>query len=294
MQLITEQVKSEITKRLKERKQSLRGLGAKRQTPAEQYKYLIDISMKFQRVVLDALNTNYGRHKIFDDRPSLRLVTAAVNRSEAMAATFASDGHVYHFDSRSTNGTKSKDLANIVDSNFGDEFTMETTPPSAVNTDASGKSSKEQGTISVRQFPGSTVVDDHLPSTAEVAKSQRGWILGWLRRIYRESRGFEIGTVNANLLATIMRDQSRKWENIALGYVADVIVLTNTFVHDLLHEVCPVRRVRDGILELLAEQLHARYEAAIKHVEFLLAVELNGTPSTQNHYFNDNLQKWYV
>ena len=236
--------------------------------------------MEFQRVVVDALATNYGRHKMFKDHPSLRLVTAAVNRSEAMATMFAKDGHAYH---------------------FGDEAKLDEDAASDMDVDEDEEDQDEPGTsldqsvqISVRQYLSRTAIDDLLPSTSDVAKPQRGKTFDWLRRVYRDSRGYEIGTVNPTLLASIMKEQARKWEDIALGYVADVIVLTHTFINDLLHQVCPTQRVRENILSLLMDQLCTKYKAAIEHVVFLLAVDLDGTPSTLNHYFNDNLQKWYV
>ena len=285
LRLIDSQVKSEVAKRLKTSKQALHDLGAKRQTPAEQYQYLIEMSMKFQSIVVDALATNYGRHGMFWDHPSLRLVTAAVNRSESMAEMFAKNGHTYEFE-----GLSAVDMTQVEDSSPEMEFGSKEQVQVSNAPEPLGLSR----TSPVREFIVRTSVDDLLPSTLEVAAPKRGEVFDWLRSIYRDSRGFEIGTVNTTLLATLMKEQSRKWVDIALGYVADVIVLTHTFVCDLLQQVCPTRRVREGILSLLMEQLCIRYKAAIKHVEFLLVVELGGTPSTLNHYFNDNLQKWYV
>ena len=243
--------------------------------------------MKFQNIVVDALATNYGRYGIFRNRPSLRLVTAAVNRSEAMATMFATNGHTYQFEGRSANEARQD--------GSDDEAHSETSHDPASDDDPLPvQSSDQSGTSSVRQYLDHTVVDDLLPNTLRVAKPQHEEIFDWLHSIYRDSRGFEIGTVNPTLLANIMKEQSRKWKDIALGYVADLIVLTHTFVNDLLEEVCPTQRLREGILSLLMDHLCVRYKAIIKHVDFLLNVELNGTPSTLNHYFNDNLQKWYA
>ena len=293
MGLTTDQVKAEITKRLKASKQGLTDLGGKRQTPTEQYQYLIEISMKYQRIVADALASNYGRFKVFQDNSTLRLVTATVNRSETMATMFAENGHTYRFEGSLRNEANSAGDADLhMGINSVEEIMRQM---SATNDDeGSGKSSGPTRTIPVRQLLDHTGISDQLPDTEEVSQPLRDGILDWLRTIYRESRGFEIGTVNPSLLAIIMKEQSRKWEHIALGYVADIIVLTHSFVNKLLDEVCPTRRVREGIRSLLGEELSVRYKAAIKHVEFLLDVELNGTPSTLNHYFNDNLQKGYV
>lgn len=289
-------MKSEVIKRLKTSKQALNDLGAKRQSPAEQYQYLTEISMEFQRVVGDAVMSNYGRYSIFKDHKSLRLVTATVNRSEAMSTMFAQYGHTYRFEGHTTNeqvpeGDASSDVD--IDGEVVAEMNNAATSPPSDEFEVSAEPPDQHSTISVRQFLHRTDVDDLLPATMTITKPRRGQIFNWLRGIYQESRGFEIGTVNPTLLALVMKEQSHKWEDIALGYVADLIVLTHSFVNDLLHEVCPVRRVRDGILSLLMDQLCERYKVAIKQVKFLLSVDLDGTPSTLNHYFNDNLQKWY-
>ena len=251
--------------------------------------------MEFQRVVVDALATNYGRHKIFKDHPSLRLVTTAVNRSEAMSTMFAKDGHTYHF---ADEAKLAEDGGSDLDADEEDQAELAEDDASEMDDDedqAEADTPLDQSVrMSVRQYLGRTAIDDLLPNTSDVAKPQRGKTFNWLRGVYRDSRGYEIGTVNPTLLASIMKEQARKWEDIALGYVADVIVLTHTFINDLLYELCPTRRVREGVLSLLMDQLCTKYKAAIEHVVFLLAVDLDGTPSTLNHYFNDNLQKWYV
>lgn len=89
-----------------------------------------------------------------------------------------------------------------------------------------------------------------------------------------------------------MKRQSVKWKSLALGYISDIMTIVHTFVVDLLRVVCPIERVRMGIMSLLMDRLVERYTSATSHVEFLLEIELDGTPATLNHYFNDNLNKW--
>ena len=284
------QVKIEIARRLRESTQALQGLGTKRQTPGEQVQYLISMSTAFQDFVKEALATDYGRHKIFMDNPNLRLVTAAVNRSEDMAKMFAKEGHTYRFAGRSTNDTKlAKDSAPDSDVDSDDEI-----PPWRGSLSKAKHLVAHPPTSLVRQYLKPTAVDHLVPITSAVEKPQGGEIFDWLRMIYRDSRGYEIGTVNPTLLGTIMREQARKWYDIALGYIGDIIVLTHTFINDLLHEVCPIGSVREGLMSLLMNGLCIKYQVAIDHVKFLLKVDLEGTPSTLNHYFNDGLQKWYV
>ena len=42
---------------------------------------------------------------------------------------------------------------------------------------------------------------------------------------------------------------------------------------------------------VLLEKVQTAYARAKGHADFLLDIEINGRPSTYNHYFNDNLQK---
>ena len=284
------QVKSEIARRLEASTRALQDLGTKRQTPAEQMHYLIGMSTDFQNLVREALATDYGHHKMFMDNPSLRLVTAAVNRSVDMAKMFDKHGHTYRFGGHSANDTEAaEDTGSDIDVDSGDEDQPRFPSKSVTVTPVD-----HPLTSPVRQYLEPTAINHLIPNTSEVEKPRPRKIFDWLRRIHRDSRGYEIGTVNPTLLATVMKEQARKWNDIALGYIGDTIVLTHTFINDLLHEVCPTRRVREGIMSLLMEELCTRYQKAINYVKFLLAVDLDGKPSTLNHYFNDNLQKRYV
>lgn len=125
-----------------------------------------------------------------------------------------------------------------------------------------------------------------------LAEPQSGSIHVWLKEVYRGARGFELGTLNSSLLAVTMKRQSMKWKSLALGYIADIVTLAHTFVVDLLRVVCPVERVQIGLISLLTDPLVENYKSAISHVDFLLEIELEGTPATLNHYFNENLEKW--
>lgn len=81
----------------------------------------------------------------------------------------------------------------------------------------------------------------------------------WLKEIYLGVRGFELGGVNSSLLAVILKRQLMKWESLALGYTADIVMLTHTFVVDV---VCPVERVRVGVVSLLMDHLIEQYKWA--------------------------------
>lgn len=280
--MLIRQVKLEINKKLKLCQQNLKALGAKRQTPAEQSQYLMGIAMEYQKLSVEALLSNYGRTEIFDQKPTLRLATAVVNRSNQMSDAIATKGHTFHFEAESAgqsaspldadDGADDFDRLNIDDGSFDD--------------------GSFEGTVEVRTIPDHPELEDIASPAQKLPEPRSGSFHVWLKSVYRNSRGFEIGTLNSSLLAVTMKRQSVKWKGFALGYISDIVTLVHNFVIDLLQVVCPVERVRRGIISLLMDRLMEKYQSAISHVNFLLDVELDGTPATLNHYFNENLQKW--
>lgn len=129
---------------------------------------------------------------------------------------------------------------------------------------------------------------EHCPSFSRSVEE----ISPWLRRIYTSSRGFELGTFDAALIPLIWKKQSANWNDLALSYISDVIVTVHRFIRRLLQAICPDDRILQGLNSVLVEELVTRYQKAIDHVKFILQVERAGTPSTLNHYFNSNLEKW--
>lgn len=90
----------------------------------------------------------------------------------------------------------------------------------------------------------------------------------------------------------MFKEQSKKWKHITLSFLSGVITAVHRFVDEALKEVCPDTRVRDELWNgYLLEELQGSYRRAMDHTRFLLEIELEGTPFTLNHYFNDNLQK---
>lgn len=90
----------------------------------------------------------------------------------------------------------------------------------------------------------------------------------------------------------MFKEQTRKWERLTAAYVSHVIVLVHRFIDETLKHVCPDNCVRKELWENhLVEKLQESYGRAMRHAQFLLAVERGPRPYTLNHYFNDNLQK---
>jgi hypothetical protein len=113
----------------------------------------------------------------------------------------------------------------------------------------------------------------------------------WLLQVFKGYQRFELGTFNASILATVMKKQSSKWEDISMGFVSDAIVLVHRFITSALQSIYDDRSVRNTLAAKLTNKLTRRYQNAIACAGFLLKVERNNTPMTMNHYFNDNLQR---
>ncbi|MCJ1427087.1 hypothetical protein MMC29_004990 [Sticta canariensis] len=81
------------------------------------------------------------------------------------------------------------------------------------------------------------------------------------------------------------------WDDLALGYISDVMVIVHSFISCLLQAISPDKRVLKELTSVLMEELVTRYLKATDQVKFVLRVERAGTPLTINHYFNENLEK---
>ncbi|THY78240.1 dynamin GTPase [Aureobasidium pullulans] len=264
-------VKMELQQKLKVANQALERLGAKRQTPEEQRAFMLDISMRFQEIVNMALSSSYSNSDCFDKTPSLMFVTTVVNRNEDFSNAIDRYGHSYEFEK-----CPSIEESDVKENSF---WQLE---------------KKDSGTkveVQLRSTKNHPDLQDLIDGEHTLEDKVGDNIIGWLTNLYRESRGYELGTFDKNLLSKTMKAQSLKWDLLAKGYILDVIHMAHTFVEDLLHELCDDKRVRDGIMNILMEPLLEKYVKVLKHTEFLLFVERSSTPITLNKYFNANLEK---
>ena len=147
------------------------------------------------------------------------------------------------------------------------------------------------GSKSVRYEENHAELEDIMQDDSLIPLPSLFGIKRWLEDVYKNSRGFELGTFDASLLRIIWKKQSANWEALALGYVDDIVSLVHSFTVDLLAKICKDPRARQGLYSVLLDQLTDRYKKSIEHTKFLLVVERSGTPMTTNHYFADNLEK---
>lgn len=106
------------------------------------------------------------------------------------------------------------------------------------------------------------------------------------------SRGFEIGTFNLTILSSVLKKRSAKWPSFAEGYICDIICVVHTFIKKALTISCKDQRLGQNILSFLLDELSDKYRQALSITNFLLRIERESKPMTQNHCFNSNLQKW--
>lgn len=227
---------------------------------------LTEIATKFQRLVSLALAANYGADRVFETRSSLRIAPSATARMNAFSDDMRRYGQEYSF--------------------LPSDYVPSDRPTSAAEVDE-----EDRKTFFARKQDDIDELVDILHPQQNIPHSVQDAILPWLMTVYKENRGFELGTVNSTILATSMKKQSSKWSDISLAYLSDMIVMVHSFIKTALKSVCPDADIRRSLFRILVDGLMNRYQKAVDHAEFLLRVEDGGNPMTLNHYFNDNLQK---
>lgn len=283
------QVRNEISKQLAAAKASLARLGDERETPEQQRRLMLDIVATFQDITQQALATNYGVRDIFDSDRELRLATLVATRYAAFSHDLALWGHQYAFKPKGDepHGRKSDD-ENRESESAGDQNYID---GGDGGDDTGARPPKSQHTSS-RKVTKCDDLEGILYEDAPIERSMQSGIIAWIGQVYNGARGFEIGTFNHVLLATLMKKQSAKWPDIARGFVSDIIATVHIFIQRALSAACHDSRVASNILSLLMDNLMDKYRQAISSVDFLLDIERAGTPMTMNHYLNDNIRKW--
>ena len=295
-------MKLEINAKLKFCKHQLDALGPSRASRDQQFKFLLELATKYQTITSLALKAHYGGDELFDSTPTLRLATAIVGRN----ATFSDDvwqrGHMRAFqkedDAKETNPSPSP--ASFGSSSLfpGQSATLSNINPKNSKAIAKAATNTPHGFgldfKSVRYEKDHAELEELTQDDSQIPLPNVLGIKQWLEDVYKDSRGFELGTFDASLLPIIWKKQTANWEPLALGYVKDIVSMVHSFTVDLLAKICKDPRARQGLHAVLLDQLTERYKKSIDHTKFVLAVERFGTPLTTNHYFADNLEKRYV
>jgi hypothetical protein len=255
-------VDQEIARQLTERERELSSLGPGRETHEQQRKYLLDISTKFQEITTYALEARYARNTLFQDKTNLRLATTLVDLNDRFTNDMEKKGHTVQFSNSSP-----------------------TTEAAAAN--------KPSANVSL-----SVGVRDEYPELSDVI--QESWqcplpldddIFDWIKREYKESRGFELGTFNPSILSTLFQEQTSKWAGLTEAYISDAISSVHKFIDALLSALCSDEQVKLNLWTFMLEELIRRYKKTMEHVKFVVRTEREGELLTLNNNFNKNLQK---
>ena len=220
-------------------------------------------------MTFNALAARYGADGLFDSTPDLKLATMVVNRNAIFADDVWKRGHSMKFTSPESESSEDHEDRSDDD-------------------DAEASDVQSHG---VRYTESDPDLDGILHSDREVPIPEPTGIVLWLHNVYKNSRGFELGTFDASLLPVIWRKQSTNWDDLALGYVSDIVSLVHNYILALISGICGDQRVQSALMSVLMDGLIERYKASIDHAEFIISVEKEGTPLTMNHYFADNLEK---
>ncbi|CAG8876378.1 unnamed protein product [Penicillium salamii] len=264
-------VRSEVSKRLKECKKDLESLGEERESPEQQRKYLLDIASKFQRITENALQTNYGSQDAFDEEPGLRLATLVANRNAQFSDDFSIRGHLYCFMSHGHD-----------DDSENQPNTTATSPPSSVgacigtDNEEAKEGREERESTTSRKMDSCSDIEDILHDRVQIQNSLTEGILPWIENVYQGSRGFELGTFNSSILPSVLKKQSAKWPSLAEGYICDIISMVHIFTSKALDISCGNQRLGQNILSFLMDGLIEKYRQALSMTDFLLRIEREG------------------
>jgi hypothetical protein len=227
--------------------------------------YLMGLATKFQRLVSLSMNATHGADDAFETSPDLCIAPAVMSRMKIFSDEMAKYGESYSFNCNDGG------IPHV----FGDD------PDESLPDE----------TFDVRKEDDPEELVDILLPQESLCYPLHGETKDWLFQVFKDNQGFELGTFNASILATVMKKQSSKWEDISMGFVSDAIVLVHRFITSALVSICDDDNVCDALAGKLSDELTGRYQKAITSAGFLLKVEKSNTPMIMNHYFNDNLQR---
>ncbi|KAI0868839.1 interferon-induced GTP-binding protein Mx2 [Hypoxylon argillaceum] len=274
-------LKSEVSKELNSVRALLTEMGASRSHQHTQRAYLNRMGEAFQTMTRDALNAYYTSDKIFSDRHDLRLITRVVEASEYYANEMLASGHTRPFQCTTDDSTTESE-AQLNANGVGDTAAEEI-------LSISQKQGIDFNKIVVK-YPE---LEDIFDSWGEFSDdSEPCSINEYIEDVYKASRGQDLGTFGNGLLATLFKEQSKKWESITLEHMGVIIYHVHHFISEIVKSICPDPKVHEELwYGYLLEDLVASYHRAMDHAKFLLRIERGGSPLTLTHSFSENVQK---
>ncbi|SPJ79438.1 related to RBTMx2 protein [Fusarium torulosum] len=260
----------DVNSKIRKYKTELDNLGLPRQDERQQRSFLSHIAGAFQDRVRAALAADYNAGPVFN-QVELRLITQVVNITHLFNEEFQLKAHSRHF--------HTPDLLKSEGEFPNPDYESEPTPKRFTLTgvdDFTPEEIAEIGHIVVRVYDISPPSED---------------VMTWIKNIYSQTRGLDLGTFNPNLIAMAFSEQSRKWGSMTKLYMNRVIITLHRFITSALRSVCQEDHVRLRIWTSIQKDLHERYKRAMEQANLLIEVERHKKPYTLNHQFSEALSK---
>lgn len=316
-------IKVQLDQDLAHAKKQLAMIGAERENPRQQRRYLEGIAAKFEEMSKFALSTDY-RDEIFEKDHRLRLPTLMADRSDQFEDDIRTKGHTYEFyndegeesdesdegddededeDEDKVSGGASENESN----EGGSENDIESengAGPVSENENDNGYQARGSNSLSLfGETANSSIVVLNAPVLAfpdlhhvlghslDILPTGKMDILKWIKVQYLESRGYGLPAIDSRILPMLWQKQSHNWKGIALSFINDAILYVHDFIFRLLRVVCPDNKVREGLLSHIMNDLLAKYRSAVKHVEYILKVEHRGILLTKSQSYGTTLNQ---
>lgn len=321
-------IKVQLNQDLAHAKKQLAMIGAERENPRQQRRYLEGIAAKFEEMSKFALSTDY-RDEIFEKDHRLRLPTLMGDRSDQFEDDIRKKGHTYEFhkdegedldegddedegeDSDEGDDEDEDKVSGVASENESDEGGSEDdienengAGPVSENESDNGYQARGSNSLSLfRETANSSIVILKAPALAfpdlrhvlgqslDMLPTGEVDILKWIKGQYLESRGYGLPAIDYRILPMLWQKQSHNWKGITLSFINDTILYVHDFICRLLRAVCPDSKVREGLLSHIMNDLLAKYRSAVKHVEYILKVEHRGILLTKNQSYGATLNE---
>jgi hypothetical protein len=273
----------DVSNQIKDCKRELQSLGPPRQDEREQRIFLSRIAEIFQDRARAALAADYNADPVFD-KDELRLITHVVNITGVFSADFQLGAHSRHFE-------KLDPFESSVASDTDKDSDLKE-PPRVESMIDNLRVLLEKARVDDIALGELTELGDIIvPLPPHKIPMPREDFSAWINNVYLKSRGLDLGTFNANFVATAFAEQSRKWGDMTKIYMSRVIITLHRFIAAALRSICSEEQTRSHLWSAILESLVERYKTAMAQASLLIEVEQRKKPYTLNKQFAEALSK---
>ena len=252
--------------------------GPSRKEEREQRSYLRRIAEAFQSHVRAALSADYNADPIFS-HDSLRLISHIVNITNVFRSDFEQGAH-----SREFQAFGCLDQAETL-SEFEDDIQVDSDKETI---DILQEQLEQMGLDDITPDEQREIGD--IVSTPHRTFTPRGEILTWIKNIYLKSRGQDLGTFNANVVASAFYEQSSRWGEMTKVYMGRVIIIIHRFISTVLRSLLPDDQTHSQLWRAILNDLRRSYLKAIEQAMLLIELERCKPPYTVNRQFVDSIE----